>query len=569
MFLRVFTMTLLGIAVGICVALLAVGFVEAVDWLNEFFLISPRSRMMAGDTTWLVVATITVPTIGGLLVGLLCLLIPERRPHGPPDAIKAAQSLDGAMPVRAGIVSTLAAITSLGAGASVGQYGPLAHIGASVGSWLSRAFGNNRYLGTIGIGCGAAAAIATAFNAPIAGLVFAHEVILRHYSLRAFAPITVSATLGYLVANFAFDRQPLFRIEKFAIVSPYEFLGFILIGIAGAMLAAILMKAVLYASKLAKSLALPAPFKPALAGLMVGIVALQIPEVLGIGKEVLRFAIIENTFTAYELVFILVAKLILTAMCLGFGFAGGIFSPALLIGVLFGTLIGYGVDTVFFDQRSHIALYAICGMVAVTSPVIGAPLTTILIVFELTRNYDLAIAAMVSVAFANLVGYRIFGRSLFDIQLKLRNFDLSMGRDKVIIERRKVGDFVSDQFTQVLGGTTLKSVREALLQTGRTEAYTVDDSEQYLGTISINQLMDIETQEFENALAEETAKPEALILSPNDSLWDAMVKLEDFVGESIPVVDDGRLIGVVFEASIVRAYLKALNEIRSEENAAA
>ena len=217
---------------------------------------------------------------------------------------------------------------------------------------------------------------------------------------------------------------------------------------------------------------------------------LQIPEVLGIGKEVLRFAIIENTFTAYELVFILVAKLILTAMCLGFGFAGGIFSPALLIGVLFGTLIGYGVDTVFVDQRSHIALYAICGMVAVTSPVIGAPLTTILIVFELTRNYDLAIAAMVSVAFANLVGYRIFGRSLFDMQLKLRNFDLSMGRDKVIIERHKVGDFVSDQFTRVQAKASLQSVRDSLLQTGRTEAYTVDDREHYLGTLSINQLME-------------------------------------------------------------------------------
>ncbi|MCP4769562.1 MAG: chloride channel protein [Gammaproteobacteria bacterium] len=514
-------------------------------------------------------ATIAVPTIGGLLVGLLCQLIPERRPHGPPDAIRAAQSLDGAMPVKAGVVSAQAASISLGVGASVGQYGPLAHIGASVGSWISRIFGNNRYLGTIGIGCGAAAAIATAFNAPIAGLVFAHEVILRHYSLRAFAPITVAATLGYLVANFAFDRPPLFRIDKIAIVSPFEFPGFVFIGIAGAVLATILMKTVLYAAKFAKSLALPAPFKPALAGLMVGIVALQIPEVLGIGKEVLRFAIIENTFTAYELVFVLVAKLVLTAICLGFGFAGGIFSPALLIGILFGTLIGYGVDAVFVDQRSHIALYAICGMVAVTSPVIGAPLTTILIVFELTRNYELATAAMVSVAFANLVGYRMFGRSLFDIQLKMRNFDLSMGRDKVIIERHKVGDFVSDQFTSVPAGASLLEVRDSLLQTGRTEAYTVDDRGNYLGTLSINLLLNDEAQNFANARAEEYAKPEPLILSPEDSLWDAMVKLENFVGESIPVVNDGRLIGVVFEASIVRAYLKVLNEIRAEENAAA
>jgi chloride channel protein, CIC family len=567
---RVAIVTFLGFAVGCVVALAAVGFVDAVEWLNDALFISPRSRMLAANEPWLAAVTIAVPTLGGLVVGILCWYIPEKRPHGPADAIRAAQSLECAMPVRGGALTVAAACLGLGAGASVGQYGPLVHMGASLGSWMNRLAGAGRYLGTIGIGCGAAAAIATAFNAPIAGLVFAHEVILRHYSLRAFAPITVAATLGYVVANVVFERPPLFQIEDVQVLSPYEYLGFIAIGIAGAVLATLYMQAIIQSGKLSQRLPLPGPVKPALAGMVLGIVALQIPDVLGIGKEVLRFAIIENAFTPPELAVTLTAKLLLTALCLGFGFAGGVFSPALLIGILFGALVGTGAEWLVGDSRSHIAIYAVCGMVAVTSPVIGAPLTTILIVFELTRNYDLATAAMVSVAFANLFGYRIFGRSLFDKQLLSRGFDLSLGRDKVMVEQRRIGEFVNPDFTAVSPLDSLSVVRDALIRDGRSEAYVLDDAGCYTGTITLNRLM--ERAVSNPSLSDESgpyAEPEELILSPDDSIWDAMSSLENFVGESVPVVEDDRLLGTVAEAAIVKAYLQTLDEIRREENAAA
>jgi len=568
---RVAIVTLLGFLVGCVAALAAVAFVDAVLWLNDKLLISPRSRMLVADPAWLTLATIAVPTLGGLIVGLLCWMIPEKRPHGPADCIQAAQSLKGTMPARGGILTVAAACVGLGAGASVGQYGPLVHMGSLLGSWISRIAGAGRYLGTIGIGCGAAAAISTAFNAPIAGLVFAHEVILRHYSLRAFAPITVAATLGYVVANVIFERPPLFRIEDVQVLSPYEYFAFIGLGIAGAVLATVYMRAILYAGKLSSRTPLPGPLKPALAGLMLGLVALQIPDVLGIGKEVLRFAIIEDAFTAPELAATLVAKLLVTALCLGFGFAGGVFSPALLIGILFGALAGTGADWLIADGRSHIVVYAVCGMVAVTSPVIGAPLTTILIVFELTRNYDLATAAMVSVAFANLIAYRVFGRSLFDQQLLARGFDLSLGRDKVMVEQRSIREFLSQDYTAVPPSATLARVRDTLISDGRSEAYVVDADGVYLGTVSMNKLMELTAagHAFEDEAIRAYAVPETLVLSPDDSIWHAMDSLEDFVGESIPVVEGGRLVGVAPESSIVGAYLRTLEETRREENAAA
>ena len=564
---RVSILTLLGLVIGGTVGLLAVGFVEAVLGMNDWFHLSRGSRTTAASATLLTALTIGVPTIGGLLVGFLSQLLPENRFHGPADAIHTAQSLNATIPVRSGTVSAVAACLSLGSGASVGQYGPLAHMGASVGSWITRFGIADRTLRAIGIACGAAAAISAAFHAPIAGLVFAREVILRHYSLRAFAPIAVSSVLAYVVAHVVLQREPLFRVDELAVSSPYEYLVFIAIGLGGAIIATVFMRAVEFAGSVSRRLAWPVPIKTALAGLALGIVALEVPDILGIGQEALRLAMAGSAFSAAELAQILVAKLVLTALCLGFGFAGGVFSPALLIGTLFGALIGTGADWFVGDQHSPIAIYAVCGMVAVTSPVIGAPLTAILIVFELTGNYDLATAAMVSVAFANLIGYRIYGRSFFDVQLGSRGFDLSLGRDKVTVQQHTVRSLLSQDYTTGSQDQLLTDVRDALIHDGRSEAYIVDDNGIYLGTLSLHRLLNLITSDAAGTAAQH-AECESLILHPDSSIWDAMLEMEDFVGETIPVVDEGRLVGVLSEASIVSAYLGILQNIRREEHAA-
>jgi CIC family chloride channel protein len=306
-----------------------------------------------------------------------------------------------------------------------------------------------------------------------------------------------------------------------------------------------------------------------LAGLALGLVALQIPDILGIGQEALRLAMSGDAFSAAELAQTMLAKLFLTALCLGFGFAGGVFSPALLIGTLFGALVGSGAAWIFGEQQSPIAVYAVCGMVAVTSPVIGAPLTAVLIVFELTQNFDLATAAMVSVAFANLIGFRIYGRSFFDVQLQARGFDLSLGRDKVTAQQRTIGGLLHQDYTKGREDHTLTDIRAALIRDRRSEAYIVDSSGSYVGTLTLHRLMELIAAGTElNRHAGPYAKAESLILSTDTSIWTAMSKMEDFVGESIPVLHDGRLVGVLFESTIVSAYLGLLEDIRREENAA-
>ena len=571
---RIASIAVLGMVVGVLTSLAAIAFVELVFALNDWLLIAPRSRFMVDDTRLLLLATVCVPALGGLVVGVLHRFIPERRSHGPPDVIRAVQGFNGRIPARSGFLSALASVVSLGAGASVGQYGPLAHLGATLGSLVARISRDTRWMATVGVGCGVAAAISTAFNAPIAGIVFAHEVILRHYSLRAFAPITVAATMGYVVANVVFERPPLFRVEAIIVGFAPEFFGFILIGAVGAFVAVLYMRAILYSGRIAGKLPVADYLKPMLAGAVLGLVAIWLPDILGIGKETLRFAVIDHAFAPGELAFLLAAKILATALCIGFGFAGGVFSPALLIGILFGALAGNGAELLLGELRSDVAIYAICGMVAVTSAVIGAPLTTILIVFELTRNYDLATAAMVSVVFSNLVSYRIFGRSLFDVQLRMRGFDLSAGREAVILDHRLIESYVSGDYTALAPDMPLGEARARLLAARSHEGYVVDAAGVYLGTVK---LAELEAREESGGFGPETAvarlaEREALILTPKTSIRAAMEQMGDFVGESIPVLeegDGGRMLGVVFEASIVKAYLDTMNDIRREENAGA
>ena len=574
----------LGMAVGAVASLAAIGFVDLVHLLNEWLLVSPRSRFMQENATLLFAATVCVPAAGGLVVGLVHhYLVPERRPHGPPDVIRAVQGLDGRVPLRSGFLSTLTSLVSLGAGASVGQYGPLAHLGGTIGSLAARLNRHTERSATVWVGCGVAAAISTAFNAPLAGLVFAHEVILRHYSLRAFAPITVAAAVGHVVANVVFERPPLFRVEAMSVVSAPEFLGFIAIGVGGAFVAVAYMRAILHAGRLAGRLPVADWLKPMLAGAVLGLAAIGMPDILGIGKEALRFAVIDHAFAPGELAFLLVAKILATALCIGFGFAGGVLSPALLVGILFGAFAGNGAELLVGELRSDIAIYAICGMVAVASAVIGAPLTTILIVFELTRNYDLAIAAMVSVVFSNLVASRIFGRSLFDVQLRMRGFDLSAGRDRVVLERRPIKGYVGRDFTALAPDLPLAAARARLLAARRHVGYVVDAGGGYLGSVKLAEILaaegaeggsgsDFGSEPRPEAAVSGLARRDEPILTPETSVWAAMERMGDFIGETIPVLDEeegGRMLGVVSEAAVVKAYRDTMNDIRREENAGA
>ena len=565
-FYRIVVLSLLGTVVGVVVSLCAIAFVECVVWLNDLLLVSPHTRIQFEESPLLVAAaTFLVPALGGLLVGLILThLVPEKRPLGPPDTILTVQTRSAPPSAKSGLLSTLAAIISLGSGASVGQYGPMVYLGTLVGAVISRLHLKIPNVQAIAIAAGVAAAISTAFNAPIAGLVFAHEVILRHYSIQAFAPTTVASATGYVVANVIFQRPPLFLVGFEGVQHGHEFVLFAVVGVLSALLALVFMKAILACTALAERSRIPATLRPMVAGLLLGLVALELPDVLGIGKETLRFATIEGSFEISELALILIAKMAVTVLCLGFGFAGGVFSPALLIGILFGAFLGSALDDLTAIEHSGIVPYAICGMMAVTSPVIGAPLATILIVFELTRSYDLTIAAMVSVVFANLISYRVFGRSLFDVQLRRRGFDLSLGRSNAILAERRITELMHDDFLRFDPDDEIGVALARLSDSGRAEGLVADRDGRYVGVFRVQSGLDSDPAGRVGNCADKMA----LAFDETTSVWQAMESLRDFLGEITPVVSssDCRLLGVVSESSVIDAYLDTVNRLRREEH---
>jgi CIC family chloride channel protein len=216
--------------------------------------------------------------------------------------------------------------------------------------------------------------------------------------------------------------------------------------------------------------------------------------------------------------------------------------------------------------NAGVAVYAICGMMAMTSPVIGAPLTTILIVFELTRNYDLTIAAMVAVVFANLLAYRVFGRSLFDVQLAQKGIDLSFGRDRAMLESVRVIDRSTNQFTSLSSEATVENAIDNLVKDGRTEATIIDDQGRYQGMLRLQDILQCSRKSLVSTLM----RGEWPQFDENTSVWLAMLTLDNFIGEAIPIVasNDDKLLGMITEANLIEAYLETVHELRREENAA-
>jgi CIC family chloride channel protein len=560
---RILAIALIGVVVGLTTAFATIGFVELVHYLNEILYISLSSRAeVEGEYLWLI--TIAVLTIGGLIVGLILQYgVEQGKPAGPPETIYAVQLRERLPSPASGAGSTVAAILSLGCGASVGQYGPLVYLGTLVGQLGNRLSFGLRDVRSMAIACGVAAAISTGFNAPIAALIFTHEVILRHYSLRMFSAVTVASTCGYLVANVIFEHPPLFLINFESSFRGIELFLFAIEGIACGVLAVLFMKLLAHTAQLAERLKTPPAFKPMIAGFIVSLVALQVPEVLGAGQEVFRHALTGGDYSADSLLLILIAKLLVTVLCIGFGFAGGVIFPSLLIGVLFGALFAQLVPATLLSEYSGVSVYAVCGMMAVMSPVIGAPMTALLLVFELTRSYEITIAAMLAIVFANLTAFNWYGRSLYDRQLAARGIDLSMGRERAYLMHHKVVDHVTDSLPLVKQDTTLTELSRRMAAISSASAVVVDADNRYLGMVSQHQLLDHQDDAMVSSIEPRLGNE----FDQHTSIWEAMEAMRGYIGEAIAVVDSdsGRYLGAVPEAVVINAYLDAAQELRREE----
>ena len=358
---------ILAVVVGVLSALAAVLFWDLFDLVRDLTF-GTRTEAVLLDpkviSWWLF---LVVPAAGGLLIGLFVhYVMPDRRPHAVADVVEAVAIRDGRMSLRTGLAAAAVSAASIGVGASVGREGPIVHLGATLGAWLGEMLKLDRSLVRTLLGCGVAAAVAASFNAPIAGAFFALEVVLGHYMLRSFAPVVIASVTGTLVYRLDAGDLPTFIQPEHVIASLWEFPAFALLGVVSAAVALVLMWSILRAQDWARRMPLPPWLRPALAGLVVGAMALVFPQVLGVGYASTNAAL-NQSLALWLLLALIPAKIAATAISLGGGFGGGVFSPALFVGAMTGGAFGIIATSLFPDVSSGHGAYALIGMGAVAA----------------------------------------------------------------------------------------------------------------------------------------------------------------------------------------------------------
>ncbi len=563
-------LTLLALVVGAVTSGAVIVFREAIDAMQGLFFAGGEGSLFqnAAQLPWWHV--VSVPVVGGVVIGLACkYLMPEGRPQGMADVIEASALRGGRMSALVALKAALINAASIGVGASVGREGPAVHFGAALGGWLAQTLNLNRSVSRTLLGCGAAAAVAASFNAPIAGALFASEVVIGHYALSAFAPIVIASVTATAVSRFYFGDYPAFTIPEHVIQSLWEYPAFIGLGIVAGFTAMAFMKGTMTASTLSQRLGGPEWLKPAIGGLMVGIIALWFPHVLGVGYGTTESAVMV-AFPIGMMLAILVAKIVATAISIGFGFGGGVFSPALVIGAVLGGAYGTIFTQLFPDISTGTGAYTILGMGAVTAAVLGAPISTALIIFEMTGDYALTLALMVAVVIASLITREFHGGSFFSWQLERRGHDLRDGFEMALLRNIHVNSILSGAGELVNLGGGLPDVRLMLQKSNTGELFVIDDKGVLFGTITLADLSDFafDVELDPLLIASDVARRHPPILAGEDTLETALQVMRDSGEFYIAVVEDREtkiFLGSVRQGRVMDVYNRSLLESQREE----
>ena len=545
-------MLLVGAIIGISGGVAANLFVLGVLEIDALITSEPmRASFIGFDVTrWMALVAAAL-----LIFGLKRAFNMDRW-HGPADTILSTHRVSASFPVREGFLSTTAAFISASGGASVGQYGPVLHFGSSVGA-LVRSVLPTKLNPEVYVACGAAAAISAGFGAPIAGVVFACEAILRHFSVRALAPIIVSSTIASASTRLFFDRSSPYIVDVSGL--DWNLLPLVLLlGASSALVAVLFMSSLLKVINWAKQqnrellLLLIAATGTALIGSAV-------PEALGLGTNTVN-EFLSGERMASEVALILVAKFIATLLCLGFGLFGGVFSPAVFMGASVGSLFGILAATLGYPDFA-LTLMAVCGVAAVTGSVVGAPVAIVIIVLEFTRSYEFALTSLIAVAMSSFISTRIFGYSFFDRQLKGRGYDLRMGRETLALLDYRVSKLNFEPGCAFNMNSLGSDVLLQLTAANKTEGYIVDDDDLLVGVVTIIDVMGNQDSSVDTFMSQEFH-----VLTLQQDLLSAMETAQSFVGEAIPMVDENNTyVGCITEGAILGAALEQQEAIKGYE----
>ncbi len=385
-----------------------------------------------------------IPICGGLIVGLILHnFTNDGRVRSVADVIEGAAMNDGRVETKEGIASLFASLITLSTGGSTGREGPVVHMAGVVSTWVCKRIHADGITGRDLLGCAVAAAVSVSFNAPIAGALFALEVVLRHFAVHAFAPIVIASVAGTVISRLEYGNVTEFLLTTPGSLKFYvELPAFLLLGVICGLIAVVLMKSIFLAEDIGtavqEKVGFPRWLRPAVSGAMLGVIAIWFPHIIGVGYETTIRALSGDLILSQVIVFAII-KALAVAITMGGRMGGGVFSPALMLGALSGLAFGYIATGLLPNVSGTHTLYAFAGMGAVAAAVLGAPISTTLIVFELTGDWQIGLAVMVSVSLSTAIASRLVDRSFFLTQLERRDIHLAAGPQAYLLAMLQAG----------------------------------------------------------------------------------------------------------------------------------
>ena len=550
----------MALLVGAGAGLGAIVFRYLILWFTVVFTghrdYSAAGRAVHPGIPWLGIwFVVLAPVIGGLLYGpLVDRFAKEARGHGVPEVMYSVSEQGGRIRPQVAVVKSLASALCIGSGGSVGREGPIVQIGSALGSSVGQFVKVPESKLRLLVACGAAGGISATFNAPIAGVFFGLELILRDFEAEAFGMVVLSSVVADVIGRAAFGSHPFLTLPPFQLGSPLDFAFYAGLGIMAALVGVAFIK-VLYGLEDFFDRVWKAPewLRPAAGGILLGLLLLAVPEMYGVGYPVLENAI-RGQYVLWFLLVLLGAKLLATSLTIGIGGSGGVFAPSLFLGAMLGAAYGLILHHLAPGVAGPAGAYGLVAMGAVFAGAARAPITAVLIIFELTGEYHIILPLMLAVVLATTVSKLLTGDSIYTLKLRRRGIDITRKRDAGVMASLRVGQAMHPVSSILREDADLDEVAARLSSNGSTGLPVVDSSGEFVGTVT--------QRDAETALRDSvsvTAGRLAVhtpILHEDQTLEDAIGFLAHHEGSGLPVMreQDHEIVGWLSHRDVLAAY---------------
>ena len=555
-------MALIAAFVGLIAGFGAIGF----RYLIEF--IQSATYGSAGNLLEVVVTVpwylrIGIPALGGLIVGpLVYFFAKEAKGHGVPEVMEAVTLKNGIIRKRIVLVKSLASAISIGTGGSVGREGPIVQIGSAIGSTIGQLLNVSRGRLRTLVGCGAAAGIAATFNAPIAGSMFALEVILGDFGLATFSPIVISSVAATAVSRHFLGDFPAFVVPSYELVSAWELPLYVILGFFCALVATSFTKLLYRSEDFFDEIRIPEYLKAVFGGLILGAMGLLFPHILGVGYPAMDMALVQE-LTMWTMLLLLALKIIATSLTIGSGGSGGVFAPSLFMGAMAGGFFGIIVHQIFSGITASPGAYSIVGMAAVVSGTTHGPLSAILILFEMTGDYKIILPLMIACIISALASGKLLEESIYTLKLIRRGVNIRAGKDVNVLRSILVKDVMNPDVETLEEGLSLGILEKKMAKSKNNSFPLVDGENKLSGVLSFFDYSDVIYDENlkDLVVAKELATAKVVTVTVDDNLYDALEKISRKDFSILPVVstdDPEKIKGVLTRRDIISAYRSAV-----------